>query len=257
MEEIKNWVLIRGLARDARHWGDFVARFAAGMNVAVDRIVTLDLPGFGSNSNVDAAMSVADMAEDIRSQWISKKGKVDGAWGCLAMSLGGMCEIEWARLFPADLSALVAINASASDLSNLWHRFSFRQLPRALRITLTGDRKQRETEIYHLTSNGSEAEIKAEEWKDYAPAQKDFLNAGLRQLMAAARYKSPTVLEVPLLVLTSKADGFVDFRCSEALAEKYRAPLRVHLTAGHDLCMDDPDWVIQQTKLWVSPRKLS
>ncbi len=252
MEEIKNWVLLRGLARDARHWGDFVERFATQMNVTADRLVTLDLPGFGSNTNVDSALSVTDMAEDIRSQWISKKGNVDGAWGCVAMSLGAMCELEWSRLFPADLRALVLINASASDLSKPWERFSFRQLPRALRISFSRDPKVRESEIYQLTSNGSEAEAKSEEWKNYAPEQRDFLNAGLRQLLAAARYKSPATIEAPLLVLTSQADGFVDYRCSEALAAKYRAPLMVHLKAGHDLCLDDPEWVIQQIKNWTN-----
>jgi len=251
METMMNWVLLRGLARESRHWGNFVERFAQGLGIDSDRIVTLDLPGFGSQQSIRPGFSISELVEELRAQWISKKGKIEGPWGGAAMSLGAMCLFEWARLFPGDFDRLVSINASVSDLSKPWDRFSLMQLPRAFRITMSKDPKVREEEIYRLTSNGVASMEKGQEWGSFAPSHAEFLKNGLTQLFAAARYKSPAAIEVPLLVLTSKADTFVNFKCSEAIAEKYRAPLKVHLNAGHDLCLDDPEWVIKQIKSWL------
>src|SRR5262245_60442790 len=102
MEKVVNWVLLRGLARESRHWGDFAEKFSQQMKVDRARILTLDLPGFGENQGGEGSLAVADLAEDLRAQWITKKGRLDGNWGCLSMSLGAMCAFEWVRLFPED-----------------------------------------------------------------------------------------------------------------------------------------------------------
>jgi pimeloyl-ACP methyl ester carboxylesterase len=77
----------------------------------------------------------------------------------------------------------------------------------------------------------------------------------LRQLLAAALYrvrKNPP--GVPLLLLASEQDGLVDVRCSLAVAQRWGCPLRLHPWAGHDLPLDDPDWVIAQVASWQPAR---
>ena len=56
------------------------------------------------------------------------------------------------------------------------------------------------------------------------------------------------MIAIPYLVLASKADRFTNYKCSERLAEKYNATLRLHEKAGHDLPLDDPQWIIDRVK---------
>ncbi len=246
-----NWLLLRGLLREVRHWGDFPEVFASTMGIKPEQVHLMNLPGLGQDVASESPHTISQIAEEIRSQWLFLREKRPGPWSCLAMSLGAMGVLEWARLFPGELERLVLINTSASDLSLPWRRFSFFQLQRALRIMITPENEKREEEIYRLTSNGLEAAEKARAWASFSPDRSRFIKTGLRQLLAAGRFQSPQRLETPLLFLASKADTFVDFSCSQVMAEKYASPLRVHLTAGHDLPLDAPDWVSLQTRLWV------
>jgi predicted alpha/beta hydrolase family esterase len=61
-------------------------------------------------------------------------------------------------------------------------------------------------------------------------------------------------------VLVSAADGLVDPRCSQRLAQAWGAPMRKHPTAGHDLPLDDGAWVAREVAAWLAlpcqaPRK--
>jgi pimeloyl-ACP methyl ester carboxylesterase len=77
----------------------------------------------------------------------------------------------------------------------------------------------------------------------------------IRQLVAAANYRgaAPTA-KIPILVLTSTEDRLVDPACSRALAAHLGAPVREHPTAGHDLPLDDPDWVVDRIREWTDGR---
>ena len=78
------------------------------------------------------------------------------------------------------------------------------------------------------------------------------LNA-LRQLLAAARYRAPAQApDVPMLLLASTNDRLVDSRCSQALARAWHCPLAMHPDAGHDLPLDDADWVASQIRHWLA-----
>ena len=49
-----------------------------------------------------------------------------------------------------------------------------------------------------------------------------------------------------VLLLTSARDALVDTRCTLAMGHAWRCEVRSHPFAGHDLPLDDPDWVIAQ-----------
>ena len=55
---------------------------------------------------------------------------------------------------------------------------------------------------------------------------------------------------VPILLLASLGDRLVSPRCSERIARAWNAPLRMRPDAGHDLPLDDPDWVLGQLLDW-------
>jgi len=59
-----NWLILRGLAREQRHWGPFVDIFEA--KVPGSRVHTLDLPGVGTECQRDSPATVAGIVSDLR-----------------------------------------------------------------------------------------------------------------------------------------------------------------------------------------------
>jgi pimeloyl-ACP methyl ester carboxylesterase len=57
-----------------------------------------------------------------------------------------------------------------------------------------------------------------------------------------------------VLILSSRQDGLVHVNCSLAIASRWKCPLQLHPTAGHDLVLDDPDWVIKEVQRWLGKK---
>lgn len=72
----------------------------------------------------------------------------------------------------------------------------------------------------------------------------------VRQLHAAVRYRIQSPPRVPILLLASRHDRLVDVRCSHSIARAWRCDLHEHPSAGHDLPLDDPDWVVEHVATW-------
>ena len=74
----------------------------------------------------------------------------------------------------------------------------------------------------------------------------------INQLAAAARYKPGEKRPVPdALILASRGDRIVHWRCSSTLEERWQWTMKLHPDAGHDLPLDDPEWIIQQIRNWL------
>ena len=111
------WVLLRGLTREARHWGDFPAQLAA----AVARpVITLDLPGNGQFNALASPTNVRGMTDFVRTQ-LQTMGHAP-PYQLLAMSLGGMVATDWAQTWPQEVARLVLINTSMRPHSRLTQR---------------------------------------------------------------------------------------------------------------------------------------
>jgi alpha-beta hydrolase superfamily lysophospholipase len=244
-----HWLLLRGLVRERRHWGDFPARLAARTG---GDVLALDLPGVGTERERPSPTSLAAIVADLRERFVShrerngggeRRGDRAGRWGLFAPSLGGMIALAWAEAWPDDFAHVAVCNTSARDLAGLFERFS----PEALRTVARGllaSGVTRERHILALVSNTAHGPAHAEAFAAYAreaPIGPDVL---VRQLLAASRATAPATLAVPLLVLCSDGDRLCSPRASQALAARLGAPIHVHSGGGHDLPLDDPDWVI-------------
>jgi len=234
------WLLLRGLMRETRHWGDFPARLAAAGQTST---YTLDLAGNGLRYRETSGPTVPDMAGDVADQWQRLRG---GPVRVLALSLGGMVAAEWARQAPHTVTELVLCNSSFRPYSAPWERFQPRALSKLLRLLLTAPAAlEIETEILRLSSNRPEAHAAQlcdwVQWRQQCP-----VSAGnvLRQLAAAARYRAAPAPAVATRVLSSAGDRLVSPRCSQRLAAAWKVPLTLHPSAGHDLPLDDPDWLL-------------
>jgi pimeloyl-ACP methyl ester carboxylesterase len=259
-----SWLLLRGLTREARHWGTLPQRIerllieTPGLEAAQAQVWALDLPGNGALCGQASPRSVHAMVDLARQQL--RERCVAPPYSLLAMSLGGMVATDWAQRFPQEIARLVLVNTSLRAFSSAGERLrpqNWLGLARlAVRWGSSDHIKQAdaiERAIHSLTCrrlNTREQDIAA-----WAAIRRDApvsaANAA-RQLWAAATFKGAAVPRCAVLVLSSLGDQLVHPRCSAQVARAWQAPHDEHPWAGHDLPHDDPEWLCQRLGLWLS-----
>lgn len=246
------WVLLRGLMREARHWGEFPLQFQNGVDAR--NVVTLDFPGNGSLHAQDSANTVAGMANHCRAQLTQLGYKPP--YRVLALSLGAMVAVEWSRQQPAEIENMVLINTSLAPYNPFYHRLRPANYAALFRFLVSGSVLHREKLILHITStlerSVSQQSAILEQWVSYArecPVTRANIS---RQLRAAIFYRdAPAKPDVPVLLLAGRNDQLVNVKCSLALAQIWDCAIKIHPTAGHDLPLDDGFWVTQQVTEWL------
>lgn len=260
--------LIRGLARESRHWGAFLqdlekAYSATGRKV---RIETIDLPGCGRHSEMRACTTIqatADFAREKMKEILAKEAQngIEPAAHrrLVSISLGGMVGVSWMTRFPNDFHGAVLINSSFRGLSNVTERLRWESWWRIPSIIGERDVTKRERKILEWVSNRTDR--RSEVLNDWVQIQltRPVSTSNLAlQLAAAATFKAPENSasetdsgKLPkILVLCSRRDRMVHPNCSQAIADTYKAPILFHPTAGHDLPLDAGPWVATMISEW-------
>jgi pimeloyl-ACP methyl ester carboxylesterase len=254
-----NWLLLRGLARERRHWHGFVDLFRAGAGAS--SIVLADLAGVGTEHRRCPRASVAWMARDVarRVPGLGASGISLVDWSVVGLSLGGMVALELCRLYPERIRQGVIVNAS-SCLSSVRARLRPGAALGLLRAALSHDPVQRERRVLALTSTLPEAvrdryARTAAEFARDAPASR---RSALVQLVAAARFVPPkrAQLGTRLLFMSARNDALVNPRCSRDLAAWYGVTSEEHPWAGHDLPLDDPVWMCEHILSFAAAPRL-
>lgn len=245
------WILLRGLTRESGHWGAFAALLQH--RHPESRVVALDLPGNGSFNHQPSPTRIEAMSrwcrDHLRSQGIAPPYRL------LAMSMGAMVAVDWVASAPQQILGCVLINTSLRPVSRWYRRLRPRNYAALLALALTPDAGGgHERTILRLTSrNPAAAAAVLDEWTRLRSARPVSTANALRQLLAASRYRAPTTAPAaPLLLLTSRRDALVDWRCSQALAQRWHTDIAIHQTAGHDLTLDDAAWVVDQIERWLA-----
>jgi pimeloyl-ACP methyl ester carboxylesterase len=238
----ETWILIRGLTREAAHWGEFVSVFEEEVKAEVR---TLDLPGAGTRHREAWPTSVREAMEMMRAE-----ARPSGRTFVFGVSLGGMITMEWAARHPQELAGVVIGASSARDLATPWQRMRPRALV-GMAASLRGELEAREAAVVRVVSNRRDRWTQTtERWIEIARQRPVSRRTARGQIVAAARWSAPWVLPVPSLFLVGTEDRLVDAECSRALARRFGAPLREHASAGHDLTTDEPEWVVRQIAQW-------
>jgi len=247
-ESRPDWVLLRGLTREARHWGGFPARLGAALGVEVH---CLDLPGNGRLNRLPSQMSVERMADWCHEEIVS--AGVRRPCAVLAMSLGAMVTVAWARRYPADIERAVLINTSLRPFSAFHQRLRPSNYCRIARLlALPASARRIEEAVFGMTTRRAADSVIAE-WAAWRVANPVSRRNAWAQLIAAAAYRAP--LNRPLeqmLLLASARDDLVAPECSRRLSGQWRVPLQLHPDAGHDLPLDDADWVLAEIRDWLA-----
>lgn len=242
------WVLLRGLSRAAGHWGDVPRRLSRATGRPVH---CLDLPGNGSAAALVSPTAVPDMAAHLQAEVVARG--LQGPFDVVGLSMGAMVACEWAARHPQQVRSAILVNGSLRGLSPFHHRLRPAAYPALLRLAFTapGDHRWEDT-IFDLTS--CRPALRAQvmpAWLQLRRAAPVRHGNVLRQLVAAARFRAPAEAPpVPALVLRGGADRLVDPRCSAAIARHWRLPLQTHPTAGHDLPLDEPGWLVDTLTRW-------
>jgi len=248
---MSTWVLIRGLAREAGHWGDFAQRLERAMRPC--RVVTPDLPGNGLRHHEDSPRTVEAMTSTL-ADTVRRSG-YPPPYNLMALSLGAMVAVAWASRHPEEVSRLVLLNTSMRGFNPFYQRLRPAAWPAFVGAALPGrTTKDREHAILKVTSNRPEARsVALAAWTDIAQSHPVSKANLLRQLVAAARFSAPVHRPpMPILILASTEDRLASVKCSRALAKQWHCPLHEHPDAGHDLALDAGDWVIAQTTRWIA-----
>lgn len=253
-------VLLRGLAREARHWGEFLNDIEVeyrnqGLRV---RISTIDFPGVGRHSEMLPTLSIEATTKFAREKFIGLLAhEVEAqlerpvARRLVAISLGGMVAADWVARYPTDFQSVVLINSSMKGLSSTHERLRVESWSRIPGILTARSVEERERKILDWISNREDRrEAALPEWVKIQETRPVHPLTIPLQLAAASRFHAPERIAVPMLVLASRQDRMVNPVCSEAIASKYGARILFHPTAGHDLPLDAGPWVALMMAEW-------
>jgi len=245
-----NWLLLRGLSREASHWGEFEGLLQASFPSA--RIHTLDLPGTGRFHSQVSPKNIPDITEIVRRRAL-EQGLLQQPLTILALSLGGMVAWEWLRKYPDDVNGAVLLNTSFASLSPFYQRLRWQSYAQFLRLLLQTDLYRRELAILRLVSNRRDKDEQiASEWTSIQAKRPVSMGNSLRQILAAASYKPLTDRpRQPVLLLNGRGDRLVAPACSAAIHHKWLIELDTHPWAGHDLSLDDGVWLANRLRQWV------
>jgi pimeloyl-ACP methyl ester carboxylesterase len=256
---VRSWLLLRGLTRERRHWEDFPEIFAG--HFPHDRITFHDYAGNGARYREQSANSISAMVEDARAVVNSRDQPVY----IIGISLGSMVAIDWLTRYPAEVSAAVLVSTSLKGLSPFYQRLLPGNYPAIIR-SLLYRRDYRRNELNNLNMVSSMLVHDAQRsheiidhWVSYAKEYPVSAYNALRQLQAATRYRldvRQAKPDVPMLVLRGMQDHMVSPKCSQRFAEHWQLPIRTHQEAGHDIPLDDPQWVCEKIRAWLKVARL-
>ena len=204
-----SFFLLRGLAREVRHWGEFSSLLErTGPHF---RVVPLEIPGCGVRRTEQSPTSVDGYVEKLRSQYLHEAQR-NHIHILLGLSFGGMIAARWIHDFPTDFHGAVLINTSGRPSPH------YQRLRISAAITLVSTVFQRNTylrekKIAGLICNLVDTDDLAQKWQRIAETAPVFPTNMLRQLYTAARFSLPLQTTLPTLLLCSTHDRLVAPAC--------------------------------------------
>jgi len=232
-------LFLRGLTREIRHWDGLPEKFQAMTSIPV---ITLDLPGAGVNFHLPSPKNINEYVEFLR-QHMPPGGPIV----LIGISMGGMIALRWAEMYPQEIQSVFMINSSASNLSKANERFNLGHWPALLKILLSRDHQNSERLILDITVNKLSPERRLELSRYFEKIQLEYpvsKKSKLNQILAARVFNVVNRPAVPVHIISSLGDRLVNPSCSKKLADVLKAQIHIHPDAGHDLPLDDPQWLL-------------
>lgn len=242
----KHFYLIRGLIREKAHWGNFTDHLKKCFPDAL--VTTLDIPGAGVYFESPSPLSIKKMVEEMRRDYLRAKVKNEESI-LVAISLGGMIAVEWLKANPQDFVRATLINTSFGGISPVYQRLKPTAFKHLLKVFALKGREKEAHILDLVTNNRSVYNETLDLWESIQKLRPVSVPNTLRQLIAGATFRIGEFHpSIPLQILASTQDRMVNVECSRTIARKWKLPIREHPTGGHDLTVDDPEWVALRIK---------
>lgn len=238
------WIWLRGLGRETAHWGGLPSKLEA---ITGEKVITLDLPGVGRKRGENCSLTMSTVVQQLQ-------GDTNGYTDIkiLAHSLGGPVALNWAAQ-DERVSKVVLVNSSSR--LNFFAR-GLKWVPVFGLLASFASKatvEERERKILAIISNNRRAAAGVKPlWVEVARRRPIALQQFLRQIALGVFSDLPKPIEIQncnLEVLASSKDRLVSVDCSRKLAEYYNCSLVTHPDAGHDIPLDDPDWLLDQLQV--------
>ncbi|MEZ4225650.1 MAG: alpha/beta fold hydrolase [Polyangiaceae bacterium] len=229
-------LMVRGLARTARHWGSIVDALAAHF-----RVVVFDNRGIGRSSVPIPPYSTAAMADDAAA--VLDATGIDSAH-VFGVSLGGMIVQQLAVRHPARVRTLVLGCTRAGRSAPRLPVNAVASLVGAMRLSPEHAVVQTAPLILSRGFLAKHPEV-PQRWAELARREPPTRAGVMGQLLAAARHDATAhlpKLKMPVLAITGDVDRLIPPSCSEDLVERIpSAQLKVLPGAGHDFPTEQPE----------------
>jgi pimeloyl-ACP methyl ester carboxylesterase len=189
------------------------------------------------------------MTEDLRAKLATHYPDVNKVI-IVGLSMGGMIALDWSSRYPAEVEGAALINTSAKPLARFYQRLRWQNYPKILAGRFCSAAHQ-EKLVLQITSNRPPDPALVRHWRSLrseCPLPKQNV---INQLKAVSGYRLGQRPSQPITVICSEQDRMVNPVCSEKLARHWQLPIVRHPTAGHDIPIDDPEWLCSEIKKLV------
>ena len=245
----RSWVLVRGLGRGIGHWATFQERIKN--KFPADRFYFVDLPGNGYLSEIETPTDLVEFTPYIIQQLKKQNYDFkDKAYG-LGFSLGAMALVELQNFAPHFFEKIILINTSAANFSSVFKRLRPKAIFLAFQLAFVKDLAKRELKTLTVTTSLTTKTITEKYQKDvdqiieFSQKYRSKPSNIIKQLFAASKYQFPLRRNCRVLLLSGALDSFVSPDCSMDIENRWQCEHEIHPNAGHDLCFEDPEWVIE------------
>jgi pimeloyl-[acyl-carrier protein] methyl ester esterase len=240
-------ILLRGLARESAHWLDFPKQLENALGDD-GKVELIDFPGCGKYYQQDALASVEAMTDHARKE-SSPIVSTEPVY-VVGISMGGMIALDWAQRFPTELRGIILINSSTGAQPFWWRLRPRAWLPTLVAIALPCELRERIV-LENVSNRADQYPTHLKQWLSIQKQRPVTRRTILSMLRAAAHFRPQQNSTLNGMVLASAQDRFVSVSASKALAAHFHWTLVCHPHAGHDLPMDDPDWVCEKIMQYI------
>lgn len=241
------WVFLRGLIREKNHWGDFASQFEKRFST---QAICIDFLGVGEFFQQTSPRSIARFSDHV---WQQIKDKRLDRVNLFSISMGSMVASDLMVKHPDKINAAVWINTSFGNYSKSLKRINLKKIGSYLHFLKNFSiPEKREKMIYQLSTQIHQNPKIVERWVELAKEKPTHISTLLNQLIAASQSTLNQKPTSPVLVLQSAKDELVDPQCTLDFCNALQMPYVTHPTAGHDIPLDDPEWVLTQVETWMN-----
>ncbi|MFM2485935.1 alpha/beta fold hydrolase [Celerinatantimonas yamalensis] len=227
-------VLIRGMLGECRYWEYFKQLVEQRLQRPV---FLLSLAKSGTSLE---PLSLVTLIEQHREQLCQLTGQ--GDCHLVSLSLGASVALCWQQMYPDEVKSCTLINPLVTVKQRRWQPLLWWLLFKIMVFSRwPGDQQTRW--LHRLSAWPSlHSQLATSETHSI-----DF--KALTQHLYEMPIAEPMV---PLQLLVSRHDKWISSEVSYQLADIWQAPLFPHLSAGHDLPLDDPRWVCEKLTDWIT-----